>query len=175
MCERLCWKRLEEYFMIPWKVLRPCLLCVGAQEVFLYLRNIENNEASLDKTPVIESFLTWKNPTCMTQTAAHFSTPHPVLRSLAEIVNEVGSQSRLQWWGFLAPNSSSPEHVHQSVATTNDRSAELDLERQHTDKSLQKPFAIPLVIHSHWKLLFGTFQEAWCDLWSSFWSELLSV
>lgn len=44
--------------MIPWKVLRPCLLCVGAQEVVLYLRNIEDNEASLDKTPAIESFLT---------------------------------------------------------------------------------------------------------------------
>lgn len=48
---------LQEYFMIPWKVPRPCLLCMGAQEIFFDLRNIEKNEATLQKA-AIEPFLT---------------------------------------------------------------------------------------------------------------------
>lgn len=65
--------------------------------------------------------------------------------------------------GFLATcavgTRLSPASVHQTMATISDWRVELDLKRQHKDESLQKPFAIPLVIHSHHKLLFWSFRR----------------
>lgn len=59
--------------------------------------------------------LSWpENPhMCMTQIQLTFQL-HTLLVSLAEIVNEAGSRSQLQQWGFLATSSSS-QTVHQQM------------------------------------------------------------